>query len=47
MKKDNFVGITESGEVAFNLDVFDNLYNANIIITKRLTDNLIKKIVGT
>lgn len=38
------VGITESGEIAFNLDVFDNLRNANIIITKRLTDKLIDKL---
>lgn len=39
------VGITESGEIAFNLDAFDNLRNANIIITKRLTDKLIEKLV--
>lgn len=45
MNKDNFVGITESGEVAFNLDIFEHLYNANIIITKRLTDGLIDKIL--
>lgn len=39
------VGITETGEVSFNLDVFDRLYNANIIITKRLTNALIEKLV--
>ena len=39
------VGITESGEIAFNLEAFDNLRNANIIITKRLTDKLIEKLV--
>lgn len=39
------VGITESGEIAFNLDAFDNLRNANIIITKRLTDKLIEKLI--
>lgn len=39
------VGITESGEIAFNLDAFNNLRNANIIITKRLTDKLIEKLV--
>lgn len=38
-------GITETGEVAFNLDCFDNLYMGNTIITKRLTDKLIDKIV--
>ena len=39
------VGITESGEIAFNLEAFDNLRNANIIITKRLTDKLIDKLI--
>ena len=39
------VGITESGEIAFNLEAFDNLRNANIIITKRLTDKLIEKLI--
>lgn len=39
------VGITESGEIAFNLEAFDNLRDANIIITKRLTDKLIEKLV--
>lgn len=45
IKKDNRVGITEAGEVAFNLDVFERLYKANIIITKRLTDKLIDKLI--
>lgn len=39
------IGITESGEVSFNLDVFDRLYEGNIIITKRLTAKLIDKLV--
>lgn len=39
------VGITESGEIAFNLEAFDNLRDANIIITKRLTDKLIEKLL--
>lgn len=39
------IGITENGEVSFNLDVFDRLYDANIIITKRLTEKLIEKLV--
>lgn len=39
------IGVTESGEIAFNLDAFDRLYNGNIIITKRLTDQLIEKLV--
>lgn len=40
-----YIGITETGEVAFDLSVFDRLYNGNIIITKRLTDRLIEKLV--
>ena len=39
------VGITESGEPAFNLDLFKGLYEANVIITKSLTDKLIEKLV--
>lgn len=45
MNKSQYIGITETGEVAFNLDVFDRLYAGNIIITKRLTDKLIEKLV--
>jgi DNA repair photolyase len=39
------IGITEAGEIAFNLSAFDNLYDGNIIITKRLTDKLIEKLI--
>lgn len=39
------IGITEAGEPAYNLDLFDNLYAGNIIITKSLTDKLIEKIL--
>jgi len=47
MKLDNSqkVGITEAGEISFALDTFDRLYDANIIITKRLTSGLIDKLV--
>lgn len=45
MDKSQLIGITESSEVSFNLDVFDRLYNGNIIITKRLTNKLIDKLV--
>ena len=47
MKLDNSqkVGITEAGEISFALDTFDRLYDANIIITKRLTSGLIEKLV--
>ncbi len=45
MEKNQLVGITEASEVAFNLDVFNRLCEANIIITKRLTNKLIDKLV--
>lgn len=45
IEKDNQVGITETGEIAFNLDAFNNLRKANIIVTKRLTDKLIDKLI--
>ena len=45
MDAENKIGVTESGEIAFNLDAFDRLYKANIIITKRLTDELIEKLI--
>lgn len=43
--KSQRIGVTESSEVAFNLDCFDRLYEGNIIITKRLTDKLIEKLI--
>jgi DNA repair photolyase len=43
--KEQRIGVTESNEIAFNLDAFDRLYKGNIIITKRLTDKLIEKLV--
>jgi DNA repair photolyase len=45
LDKSQLIGITESSEISFHLDVFDNLYNGNIIITKRLTNKLIDKLV--
>lgn len=45
LDKTQFIGITESSEVSFHLEVFDNLYDGNIIITKRLTNKLIDKLV--
>ena len=45
MDKSQLIGITETSEVSFNLDVFDRLYDGNIIITKRLTNALIEKLV--
>ena len=43
--KEQQIGITEAGEVAFNLDVFNHLKRANIIITKRLSNGLIEKLI--
>lgn len=48
MNKNNIVpvGITENCDPAYHLEIFDNLYDANIIITKNLiTDELIEKLV--
>ena len=45
MDAENRIGVTESNEIAYNLDVFDRLYKGNIIITKRLTDKLIEKLI--
>lgn len=45
MKKDQCVGITETGDIAFNLAAFDRLHEANVIITKRLTDKVVEKLV--
>ena len=45
IEKSQRIGITESGEIAFNLDAFDRLYEGNIIITKRLTNAVNKKLV--
>ena len=45
MARDNYVGITETGDIAFDLKAFDRLHAANIIITKRLTDMVIEKLV--
>lgn len=45
MEKSQYIGITETSDPCFHLDLFDNLYNANIIITKNLTNQLIEKLV--
>lgn len=45
MDKSQYIGITEAGEVSFDLAVFDRLYEGNIIITKRLTDKLNEKLI--
>ena len=45
MDKSQYIGIVENTDPCFHLDLFDNLYLGNIIITKRLTDKLIEKLI--
>ena len=45
MDKSQYFGVTETFDPAFNLSFFDNLYSGNIIITKRLTNKLIDKLI--
>ena len=45
LDKSQLIGVTETSDPCFHLDLFDNLYNANIIITKNLTNQLIEKLV--
>ena len=45
MDKSQYVGITETSDPAFHLEIFDRLYDANIIVTKNLTDKLIEKLI--
>lgn len=45
IEKSQRFGCTETGEIAFNLDAFNHLYDGNLIITKRLTNDLINKLI--
>lgn len=45
MDKSQYIGITETSDPCFHLELFDNLYEGNIIITKNLTNKLIEKLV--
>lgn len=45
MDNTQYIGITETSDPAFHLEVFDSLYDANIIVTKNLTNKLIEKLV--
>lgn len=45
LDKSQRIGVCEAGEIAFNLDAFDRLYDGNIIITKRLTNKVIEKLI--
>lgn len=45
MDKSQYIGITETSDPAFHLEIFERLYDANIIVTKNLTDKLIDKLL--
>lgn len=45
MDKTQYIGITETSDPCFHLDIFDNLYDANIIITKNLSPKMIEKLI--
>ena len=45
MNREQYIGITENIDPAFHLEIFDNLYKGNIIITKRLTNKLNEKLI--
>ena len=45
MDKSQYIGIVENTDPCFHLELFDHLYSGNIIITKRLTDGLIEKLI--
>lgn len=46
MDKSQLIGITETGDPSQHMDIFDRLYDANIIITKSLiTEEFIQKLV--
>lgn len=38
-------GTTEKSDPSFHLDIFDRLYEGNLIITKRLSDEMIDKLI--
>ncbi len=45
MDKSQYIGIVENTDPCFHLEIFDNLYDGNIIITKRLTDKLNERLI--
>lgn len=45
MDKEQRFGTTEISDPCFHLEIFDNLYDGNLIITKRLTPLFIDKLV--
>lgn len=45
MENSQRIGITETSDPAFHPEIFDNLCEANIIITKHITDKIIDKLI--
>ena len=45
MEKSQYIGITETSDPAFHLDIFNHLHEGNIIITKSLTNKLLEKLI--
>ena len=45
MDKSQYIGITETSDPCFHLELFDNLYDGNIIVTKNLSNKLIEKLI--
>ena len=45
MDKSQYIGITETSDPCFHLEVFDRLYDGNIIVTKNLSNKLIEKLI--
>lgn len=45
MDTKQFVGITETSDPCFHTEIFDNLFEANIIITKNLSNKLIDRLI--
>ena len=45
VNRDQRIGTTEIGDPCFHLEIFDNLYRGNIVITKHLTNQLCGKLI--
>lgn len=45
MDKSQYIGITETSDPCFHLELFDRLYDGNIIVTKNLSNKLIEKLI--
>ncbi len=45
MNKEQYIGITETSDPCFHLELFDNLFKANIIVSKNISNKLIDKLI--